>query len=236
MKRLRRYKLTLLVALLALVSQLPSIYSSMPNWLVIVLLAAIVLAAGYIEYSRSAPALRLEDKRKALLDNACLNAMKRLRQIDSSARLNIMQIDGLYFRRLSYFNIIYDLFVDDDDPDKRMRLWLGQGVCGDAADKGAFCYADISEKKGPTFSLDADQLERTKSVRLVMSMPIKKAITDGTGEAQLTDEIIGVINIDSKRRKALQYYKTRQVESQSLLQRQELALQEISEQCSYLLS
>ncbi|MDP9474651.1 MAG: hypothetical protein M3R38_02980 [Actinomycetota bacterium] len=234
MRRIGRYKITLSVALLALLTQLPRLFPKMSGWPVVASLVLVVAVAAYIEHMRSAPALRLQDKRKALLDYACKNPMVRLRTFDSTARLNIMLIDGLYFRSLSRFSIIYDLHVADKDPDKRMRMRIGQGVCGDAADKGLFSHGDISDKKGPAFGLDPEQLEKTKNVRLVMSMPIMKAVNDETGEPRLTEEVIGVVNIDSKRRDALHFYRTRMVGGKSLLDRQEQALEEISRFCSYL--
>jgi len=122
MKIVRRFKITLSVAVLYLLTQLPRVLSDLPvssHWIV----AAGVILSGYIEWSRSAPTLRLQDRRKILFDQACQPAMERLREHDPTARLNIMEIDGvLPLRRFRFLSIINDLHVHKDDPDKRMKM------------------------------------------------------------------------------------------------------------------
>ncbi len=194
--------------------------------------------SGYIEWHRSKPVLRLQDRRKVLFDQACKRAMGRLRKHDPDARLNIMEIDGLLpLKQFSFFRIIYDLHVSKDDPDKGMRMKVWQGVAGQAAESGEFCYGDITDKaKGPRFGLNADQMKKTEDVRLVLSMPIRKAKQGGKDEPELSGKIIGVVNIDSKKEDAAEYYRTHMVNDQSLQERQEEALREISEYCSFIMS
>ncbi len=122
MKRISRLKITLSVAALYLLTQLPRILPDLPvnaHWIVL----AGVLLSGYIEWHRSKPVLRLQDRRKVLFDQACKRAMGRLRKHDPDARLNIMEIDGLLpLKQFRFFRIIYDLHVSKDDPDKGMRI------------------------------------------------------------------------------------------------------------------
>lgn len=238
MKKIRRLKITLSVALLYLVTQLPRLLSpALTEGVEWAIVGIGFLGAGYVEWSRSAPVLRLQSRRRILFDQACEKAMVRLREYDDTARLNIMEIDGLPFKQTRFLRIIYDLHVGKRDPDKGMKMKLWQGVAGQAAMSGEFCYGDISDKeKGPRFNLDAEQQRKTKDVRLVLSMPIMKAVEGGTDIPELSDKVIGVVNIDSKREDALNYYQTLHIDYKSLLHLQEEALREISEYCSFVMS
>lgn len=238
MKKIRRLKITISVAVLYLLTQLPRLLSpeltDTAEWAIV---GAAFLVAGYVEWARSAPVLRLQSRRRILFDQACKRAMTRLRQFDDTARLNVMEIDGLPFRQTRYLKIIYDLHVDKRDRDKGMRMQIWQGVAGQAAMSGEFCYGDISDKeRGPRFNLNADQLRKTKDVRLVLSMPIMKAVESGTDEPEISDKVIGVVNIDSKRHDALDFYQTLMVDYEPLMHLQEKALREISEYCSFVMS
>jgi hypothetical protein len=238
MKTIRRLKITLSVALLYLLTQLPKLLSptltEAAEWAIV---GTGFLVAGYVEWARSAPVLRLQSRRRILFDQACKKAMARLREYDDTARLNIMEIDGLPFRQTRYLRIIYDLHVDRRDPDRKMRMQIWQGVAGQAAMSGEFCYGDISDKeRGPRFNLNAEQLRKTKDVRLVLSMPIMRAVESGTDEPEIGDKVIGVVNIDSKRADALDFYRTLFIDYESLMHLQEQALREISEYCSFVMS
>lgn len=236
MKRLLRYKITGIVTLVVLLIQVRSLLPDLPRGVQWLAAGGIVLGSWYVEHSKSAPVIRLQDRRKALFARACEDAMTTLRRYDPGARLNIMEIDSLYFRRLSHFNIIYDLHVSKNDPDRGMRMNVTQGVCGQAAQSGDFCVGDISNKKGPPFGLTAEQQQKVKDVRLVLSMPIFKVVQDAKGEAETSSKVIGVVNIDSKRKDAPRYYETHKVNGRSLLEHQEEALRQISEYCSYVMS
>lgn len=162
--------------------------------------------------------------------------MSWLREYDGTARLNIMEVGGIGSENSKSLNIIYDLFVEPSDADKMMDMDYTQGVCGDAVRKGSLCYADISDPERPTFGLSAEQLRKTEHVTFVISMPIKKAMEGPDGKIRLTDEIIGVVNIDSGQPDPENFYKATMAEGEPLLKRQTQALQEISEYCSRLLS
>ncbi len=194
-----------------------------------------MLLAAYIKYTEVEPDLRFEEKRTFFLDSVCLNAMERLREFDETARLNIMEVEGIGTEISKSLNIIYDLFVEPSHPDKMMPMGYTQGVCGDAVRKGDLCYAEISDPERPTFGLDAEQLKKTEHVTFVISVPIRRAVKGPGGKTNLTDEIIGVVNIDSGKPNPESFYKDTIIEGESLLQRQFTALREISEYCSRLL-
>lgn len=189
-----------------------------------------------MRYKEEEPDLRFENKREFFLENACYNPMERLREFDDTARLNIMEVGDVGSEGTKPLNIIYDLFVEDDHPDRWMEMDHTQGVAGDAVRKGAFCYADISDPDRPAYGLSPEQLRRTKNVTFVMSMPIRKAVTTPNGRTRLAGDIIGVVNIDSGQLNPENFYKNTPVEGESLLQRQTEALLEISEYCSRVLS
>ena len=71
-----------------------------------------------------------------------------------------------------------------------------------------------------------------------MSMPVKKARKLEDGTFALSDEIVGVINVDSKREGAYDFYRNTIVGAarRPLLEEQEEVLGEISELCSYIMS
>lgn len=233
---LTRYKLVFLIAILTATSQVIGLLPNAWSWLTYPLLAVAVLIAGYMKYTEVEPDLRFEDKRTFFLDHVCGNAMERLREYDDTARLNIMEVEGIGPDSAKSLKIIYDLYVETHHPDKRMIMGYTQGVCGDAVRKGESCYADISDPSRPTFGLTPEQLQRTEHVTFVISMPVKRAVKGEDGEMYLTDEVIGVINMDSGQPDPENFYKTTEIGDESLLQRQLKALREISEYCSHLLS
>lgn len=63
-----------------------------------------------------------------------------------------------------------------------------------------------------------------------------KALQGGKDEPELSSKVIGVLNIDSKREDAPGFYRNCMVDGRSLQDRQEQALREISEYCSYVMS
>ena len=242
-KILSRYKLVLLIATLTAISQAIGLLPNRWDWLAYPLLTGAVFIAGYMKYKEVEPDLRFEDRRSFFLNYACFNSMERLREFDRTARLNIMKVEGFGPKSSKSLDIIYDLFVKPEHPDRFMEMGYMQGVCGDAARKGDPCYADISEPERPAFGLNAEQLKKTEHVTFVISMPIKKAVDGPDGQPRLTDEIIGVVNVDSGQRDPENFYKNTMIEDnsgaakyESLLNLQIKALREISEYCSHLLS
>ena len=238
MKKIGRLKVTISVAALYLLTQIPRLLPD-ASWNVhYVIVGLAVVVSGCVEWFRSAPVLRIQDRRRVFFDQVCKDALEELREHDPTARLNIMEIDGLLpFKLFRSLKIIYDLHVKKEDPDRGMKMKIWQGVAGQAAVSGEFCYGDISDKeRGPRFNLNAKQQEKTSHVRLVLSMPIKKVVQGGRDEPEVSDKVIGVVNIDSQREDAFNYYQTLMVDYESLMYRQEQALKGISGYCSYVMS
>jgi hypothetical protein len=186
--------------------------------------------------------LLLEDKRTYLFSTVCRTVLEDLREHDPTAQLNIMEIDYRLIRSLSVFKVIYTLGMGDD-PDKNPQLKLTQGVPGQAVARKGFCVADLESKHTPMFGLTADQYDKTKELTLVLSMPIKRTEKMPDGSFVLADDVIGVVNIDTKRPSAHMYYESIILyfnnggsEGISLLDWQWRRMQEISELSSYILS
>ena len=128
-------------------------------------------------------------------------------------------------------------------PDKGSGLKLTQGVSGQAVAQQGFCVADLEAKHGPTFNLTQAQLDKTKDLTLILSMPIRKTKKMPDNTYILTDDIIGVVNIDSRMKGAYDYYQntilydaSTDEEGLSLLDTQFQNLQKIMVLCSYVLS
>lgn len=232
----------MLVAVLAFLPVLYRFFPS-PSWAVLVGISLLItLVAAFLEHYRSVqPYLDLLENRRFLYGYACNDALDGLLQHDSSARLNVMEIDRGLLPRRGKFEIVHPLRMEGE-PDEGLELTLDQGVCGQAVSQHAFCVANLETPHGPTFNLDAKQRERTKHLTLILSMPIKRAKRGRGGSVMLTDEIIGVVNIDSKMKGAYRFYdktivfETDEDDGRSLLEKQTGTLQEISEVCSYIMS
>ena len=214
----------------------------MSVWWQLLIALLIALLAGFIEHYKSVrPRLKLEDKRTVIFDSVFHGVLTELRRHDSTARFLIMEIDHRILDRWSVFRHVFGRNMGED-PDKDLGLKLTQGVSGQAVAQRGFCVADLEAAHGPTFNLDPAQLEKTKDLTLVLSMPIKRTEKLLDGSYKLTDDIIGVVNIDSKKEGAYEYYQSTILfevdddEGQSLLDIQFQNLQEISRLCSYILS
>ena len=237
MKTLTRYKITALVTLAAL---LPVFYRTFPDlalgWQVAIALL-IALIAGYVEHTKNVrPQLELKDRRTYLFGYACDDALAQLHRYDPTARLNIFEVDPRPFWRTGVFETIYTSNMERA-PDLDLRLRTDQGVSGQAFGQKEFTMADLEVENGPTFNLTPDQQMKTKDLTLVLSMPIKKAKRLPDRTFALTDEVIGVVNIDSRKKQALNFYRaSTPTASTSLLELQQQTLVEISEICSYIIT
>lgn len=143
------------------------------------LLAAV---AGYVEHRKNvAPHLKLEQKRTYLFGYACDEPFAELRRFDPTARMNVMELDSRLPGQEAVFRTVYALGMDEA-PDADLGLRLSQGVCGRAVSQGEFTAANLEVEDGPTFGLSADQLQKTRELTLVLSLPIKKteSLPDGT--------------------------------------------------------
>ena len=86
-------------------------------------------------------------------------------------------------------------------------------------------------------SLSEDQRAKTEELTLVLSMPVKKTESLPDGTPSITDEVLGVVNIDSKMEGAHEYYRSQAyAPDMSLIDRQRTALGRVSELYSYIMS
>ncbi len=94
------------------------------------------------------------------------------------------------------FKTVYHYNMEHDR-DKDLGLITKQGVAGLAYNdpEGKHRIVDFMNVDRKFFKLDKDQLDRTKSIKFVISTPILKWNHE-TGK--LTDKVIGVVNIDSR--------------------------------------
>ena len=238
MKTLPRYAITLLVAVAAFLPILWGAFPQMPVWLRIGIGLILASVAAFVEHRKNvAPHLAIEEKRTFLFGYACDDPFEELRSFDPTARMNIMEIDPKLPGQEPVFGTVYALGMDDA-PDADLGLKVSQGVCGRAVAEGEFTVADLTVEDGPTFGLTADQLQKTEDLTLVLSMPIKKTEKLPDGTPSVTDEVLGVVNVDSRLDGALGRYRTRGAAgtSRSELERQEDVLGRVSRLCSYIMS
>lgn len=236
MKTLLRYKITMLVALAAFLPILWRAFPGMPLFLEILIALIIALLAGYVEHQKNAkPHLSIDEKRTYLFGYACEDTLTDLRALDPTARLNILEVDPALPGQEATFRTVYTLNMEGA-PDKDLSLSVSQGVCGQAVEQGEFTVADLEVKNGPTFGLDAEQLEKTKDLTLILSMPIKKTTSLPDGTFALTDEVLGVVNVDSRMAGAHTFYQEEHRGGRPLIDDLEEELARISELCSFIMS
>lgn len=195
----------------------------------------IVAGTGFTEYSRkNQSSLNVQHRRERLFDYFCHGYIEDLREHDETARIMVLAGDRWPVEQWSTLRNIFSRYMEGHD-DKHLGLNITQGVCGEAVTKNAFVAADLEAEHASTYRLSEDQLKRTKDLTLVMSMPIRKAETGDDGKPTLTDEIIGVINIDSRMPGALEFYED-DSSGDSLFRKQKAVLAKVSEIGSYIMS
>ncbi len=237
MKTLPRYTITLLVAVAAFLPVLRGAFPQMPVWAQVVLGLVVAAIVGFVEHRKNvAPHLAIEEKRTYLFGYACDDPFAELRRFDDTARMNVMEIDPRLPGQEPVFKTVYALGMDGA-PDADLGLRVSQGVCGQAVAQGEFTVADLEVEKGPTFGLSAEQLAKTEDLTLVLSMPIKKTERLPDGTPSVTDEVLGVVNVDSQTRGAHGRYRGETAgPGRPFLEQQEEVLESVSELCSYIMS
>lgn len=230
-----RLRITLLVSS---VTALSLSYQVIPGlgWVLRLAIAlAIVILSGIIEYRRkNQSGLNLQHKRARLFDYFCKGYIEELREYDDTARIMVLAVEWWPTERASILRNVFSKYMEGD-ADKDLGLNVSQGVCGEAITDKAFVLGDLEAEHAATYRLTEEQKRRTADLTLVMSMPIMEATIGDDGQPSLTDKVIGVINIDSKRSDAYQFY-TEEGENGSLLEQQKVYLAEISEVSSYIMS
>ena len=230
----RRFRVALLVSG---VTALTLSYQLIPalrwHWRILIAVA-IVFGTGYIENKRkNQSGLSLERRRARLFDYFCRGYIADLRAIDDTARIMVLAVERGPTDNSSMLRNVYSKHMKGD-PDHHLDLDITQGVCGEAVTGNTFVAGDLEAEHAATYRLTEEQLKKTKDVTLVMSMPIVGAKIGDDGEPTTTDEVIGVINIDSKMRGAYDFY-TEDREGGNLLDRQKKHMAEISEVGAYIM-
>jgi hypothetical protein len=237
MKTLSRYTITLLVAVAAFLPVFRGAFPQMPVWTQVGLGLIVAAIVGFVEHRKNVqPHLAIEEKKTYLFGYACDDPFERLRRFDATARMNVMEIDPRLPGQEAVFKTVYALGMDGA-PDADLGLRVSQGVCGQAVAQGEFTVADLEIEKGPNFGLSADQLAKTRDLTLILSMPIKKTERLPDGTPGVTDEILGVVNVDSQMPGAHGRYREETTgPGRSFFEQQEEVLESVSELCSYIMS
>lgn len=244
---LRRYGILGVLLVTALAST-PFLYGlflrSVPTWVkVIISVLFVILTFVYNYYKDVRPLLSFAERRSYFFDLACASPLEDLRQnFDRTARLNVVEVARKLPRRRSEFKPIYTLNMEGD-LDKDLGLKIHQGATGKAFRDGRFHVAALEDLDGPEYHLDERQIRLTKDLTLICSMPIRRVRKLSDDSRDVTDEVIGVVNIDSKMPDARAFYGRSRVESTfregqevSLLEEVEATLAKISETCSWIMS
>ena len=244
---LRRYGIFGVLLVTALAST-PFLYGlflrSVPTWVkVLISIAFVVLTFVYNYFKDVRPLLSFAERRDYFFDLACASSLEDLRQnFDRTARLNVMEVGRKLPRRRSEFRPIYTLRMEGD-VDKDLDLKIRQGSTGVAFRDKRFHVANLEDPNGPDYHLDERQLRMIKDLTLICSMPIRRVRKLSDDSRDITDEVIGVVNIDSKMSNASAFYGRSRVESIfregeeiSLLEEVQATLDKISETCSWIMS
>lgn len=244
---LRRYGIlgVLLVTALASTPFLYGVFLRSAPWWVKVLISVVFVGLTFIyNYFKDVrPLLSFAERRDYFFDLACVSTLEDLRQnFDGTARLNVMEVSRKLPRERSKFRPIYTLNMEGD-LDKDLGLKIHQGGTGVAFRDKRFHVADLEDPDRPEYHLDERQLRLTKDLTLICSMPIRRVRKLPDDSRDITDEVIGVVNIDSKMANARAFYGRSRVESSfrdgeevSLLEEIEATLDKISETCSWIMS
>lgn len=230
-----RLRVTLLVSG---VSALSLSYQVIPGlgWTPRIFIAVgIVGLSGWIEYRRkNESGLSLQHKRFRLFDYFCKGYIEELREEDPTARIMVLAVEWWPTERASMLRNVFSKHMEDDD-DQHLGLNVTQGVCGEAVTDKSFIVGDLEAVPQPTWRLTKEQKQKTSGLTLVMSFPIMGTTTGDDGQPTTTNEVIGVINIDSQKKGAYDFY-AEEREGGSLLEKQKSYLSEISEVGSYIMS
>lgn len=236
------------VVLVTLLASTPFVYGAflreVDTWIKVVITASfVVLTFLYNYYKDVRPLLDFAQRRNYFFDLACVNPLDDLREnFDPTVRLSVGEIRRGFTSKRSGLDFVYTLHMEGD-LDKDLRLRLDQGAAGIALREKRFCVADMEDPSRPSHNLDERQLRLTEDLTLIFSMPIWKVKKLPGDVRDVTDEVIGVVNIDSKMKGARAFYEDARVESifkegeeVSLLEEVEMAMTAMSKTCSWIMS
>jgi hypothetical protein len=232
------------VLFIAALAFLPLVYALTPNLSFTAkafIAVAVFVFAGLSEYLHNVkPAVDFDAKKTFMLHMVCDGAFQELKKRDTTARLNIMEahwwirqrIGSINLPRLGRFEQIFGLEMEGH-PDAGLGLWLNQGACGESLAKKELCIAELDREDCPLYGMSEDQREKTKGLTLVCSLPIRGMKRQRDGKFVYTDDIIGVINIDSRMMGAYKQYQDGHFLGDN---EHQTMLHQLSGACSYILS
>lgn len=208
-------------------------------WIKVAIILLIVLVAGLREYLRDVkPYADFTKKRNFFFENDSRQAFDRLREYDETARLNVMEVRYRLPRKTwGRFEPIYQLGMEGAE-DMDLRLRVEQGAAGEAFRTRASYLANLENPNSPSYGLNLEQQRKTEGLTLIFSWPIMRLRKKEDGELYPTDEVIGVLNIDSSRPGALAFYEETKVADDGTTLREEVetAQEIIAVTCSWIMS
>lgn len=157
----------------------------------------------------------VRDRQRFLIDIHCKPAIEGIRLIDPTARMNIMRVEGLFWKKFDFFRT-YEM---ENHADAALDLTLEQGVAGAAVEHETWAVGDLEQRQlwvnssdpnaalmqlgDPCRGLKDKQRAAVQPLTLIYSYPIRRLARSGSaGEVQPLKEVIGVVNIDSRQKNA----------------------------------
>lgn len=146
-----------------------------------------------------------------------------LKAHDSTARVNVMYVRRQWnFRRRLVFFDRQDLVAH---PDHGLTLGIHQGVAGRAFCAKKWAIGDLESQilhlgtignikadvqtRDVSYGLTDEQQQATRDLKLIFSFPIRKLERVNGKDPEFTDDVIGVVNVDSRFVGAYKFYKSR---------------------------
>lgn len=236
-----RFITTVLVTVTAGLPPLLGILSPQLSWIyVTVLLVVIVVGVWWRDYRQNVkPHVGFVRKRRYFFDLACVKPMKELRKYDDTARLNVLEISyRLPRKKWGKFKPVYQRHMQGAR-DIHLGMRVDQGASGEAVRTKRPYVGNLEAPDATSFLLDPGQQEKTEDLTVVFSYPIRRLKrSKEDGEFYPTDEVIGVLNIDSSRKGAYDFYAENTIPGTDVTLRKEVqsVQEEIALICSWILS
>ena len=166
-------------------------------WRIIIGGGLVLIFAAY-HYASVFPSFerfqRFEAAKRELLDDH-IGAMLERPEVDYEMRVNVMIAPKSLFGNRKRLKPEWVSPNMRQDSDRDLTFARGQGVCGEAFQEGEMTFSDLTTADLTTFDLNEDQMKASEELQFVLSFPIR-TIDLETG--RLTNEIIGVVNFDSR--------------------------------------
>lgn len=158
---------------------------------------------------------------------------EELKRQDDTARVNVMLV-----RRDWNFSEHFWFFDNEDltdHPDEHLRLRADQGVAGKAYSNKKWAIGDLKNNKlflgtigtsladrtedSVSYGMTTQQMQQTRDLTLIISFPIRRLKQVNGNKLVFANDLIGVVNIDTKRDDALSFYDSPQMKDELLMRR-----------------